>query len=169
MKILLFCIALFFLATTLSIGIIKMFRISNQLIVMLAVFFMTLAAGLGACYLLNEQYSFLPAGFWENLQVLIFYLPVMFGFIFTYVGLGDDSPSMTMAAFVEHRKDEGCSLDEFKEIMNDDILIMSRLRTMTKSRMIVLDGDRYKITKKGKVLFLLLTFWPKILKLKAEG
>lgn len=171
MEISLFCITLVIIAIFFHLFSLR-FRIPFSINPIMAIFFIfmvVLVTGLILAYLLNKRYSFLPHGVWENLHVLIFYVPVVLTYIITYVALEDDSPSMTIARFVAQAKEKGGGYQEIGQILTNEVLILPRLRTMVKNGWIVNIDNKYHITAKGRFYNQLFALWMKLLNIHREG
>ena len=75
----------------------------------------------------------------------------MLSYVITYVALEDDSPSMTIARFVEMSGDKGSSRDEISRIISDETLILPRINAMVKndSRLFALVLKFLNINREG--------------------
>lgn len=171
MGVLFFCIALVATAVILHLIAlrIKMPVLKSPIITTLFIFFVVLICGLVLAGVLYKQYSFLPHGFWQYLHVIIFYIPVMFSYIITYVVMEDDSPSMTIARFVDMAKEKGRSRDEIGQIITDESLIWPRINAMVKNGWIEYKNNRYFITPKGLFHSRFFALGLKFLNINREG
>src|SRR5262249_23646491 len=72
----------------------------RQIFCLLLLFLGLLPVGLAAAAWLPGLHGLRPDGFWENLHVALFYVAVSLGYIVTYSALEEDSPTLTVVAFV---------------------------------------------------------------------
>ncbi|MDD5109049.1 MAG: hypothetical protein PHC29_06035 [Candidatus Omnitrophica bacterium] len=171
MGILCFSVVLVIAAIVLHLILLKLkFRLpSNPLIAIILIFFFVLVAGFTISFFLRNEYNFLPNSIWEYLQVLIFYFPVMLSYVITYVALEDDSPSMTIARFVEQAKEKGRSRSQIMQIITNEALILPRIKIMLKDGWIEYKNGQYLATKKGRSYNQFFAFGLKLLRITREG
>ena len=171
MAILFFCITLVLIAIFLHLILLKnQVKLSqNPTVILLFIFISVLCIGLIGAYFLNKKYSFLPNGIWQNLHVIIFYVPVMLSYIITYLALEDDSPTMTIVRFVEQAKGEGRTIKQIRQIISDEALILPRIDTMFKDGWVEFRDDKYYITVKGKAFNQIFALGLKPLNITREG
>lgn len=171
MGTLIFCIGLTLSAIILHIIIlrIRLKVFESAIITILAIFLTVLVLGLVFTGIFHEKFTFLPYGFWQYLHVAIFYVPVMLSYVITYVALEDDSPSMTIARFVEMSGDKGSSRDEISRIISDETLILPRINAMVKNDWIECVNERYFIKPKGLFHSRLFALVLKFLNINREG
>jgi len=171
MTTLFFCISLALIAIFLHLFLLKINAplLANSVIDILFIFLIVLAAGLVFAYFLSKQYSFFPKGVWENVHLIIFYVPVMLSYIINYVALEDDSPTMTIVGFVEQAGREGRTKKQIRQIISDEALIFPRIGTMLKDGWIVYKDNKYYITAKGEAYNKLFALGLKLLNIKREG
>jgi len=171
MSILIFSVSLTIIAIFLHLILLRIYPalVKNFIIAVFFIFFIVLLIGFLSAYLLRRKYGFLPCGGWEDLHVLIFYIPVMLSYVITCVALVDDSPSMTIVGFVEQAKEKGRSRQQIRQIINDEALIVPRINIMAKDGWVELKNNQYAITKKGIFYSRILALGLKLLNISREG
>ncbi|HAF94607.1 MAG: hypothetical protein A2X34_10695 [Elusimicrobia bacterium GWC2_51_8] len=169
MKIFIFCVILTSSAIVFYLALLRIRRPRNSVAALLIVFTGVLCGGLISAHLLNKGYSVFPAGFWEFLHVIIFYVPVMLSCIITFVALEDDSPSMTIVRFIEQAGAKGRNRNQIRQIINDEALILPRINAMVKNGWIEARENEYQAMAKGRFYNKLLALAPKLLNISREG
>ena len=169
MKIPIFCLTLTAAAVLIALLLWRIRAPRKGITALLIIFTGVLCAGLLSAQMLNRAYGCSPAGFWEFLHVIIFYVPVMLGCIVTYSALEEDSPSMTIVGFVEQAGEKGRSRGQIGQIISDEALILPRIDTLVNTGWIECRDNTYRSTAKGRFYSELLALAPKLLNISREG
>lgn len=121
---------------------------------LLFVFFGVLAAALMglalAARLLRPTAAPLPAGISEYVQIALFVIAFTLAYVITYSALEADSPSLVMIRAVAHAGAAGLRQAEFHAWLSDDRLVTPRIQDLIRDHLVILDGDRYRLTAKGR-------------------
>lgn len=86
----------------------------------------------------------------QVLHLGVIYLPLMFTYIITWVALEGDSPSMSLARYLEIAEDKGRTREEINTLINEKALVLPRIQGMLDSGWIARKEGRYTITQKGQ-------------------
>jgi predicted transcriptional regulator len=81
----------------------------------------------------------------------------------TYSAIEVESPSLLMILKISDMGTQGLDRKDLEETMNDELLIIPRVRDLLTDRMAYLEGEQYKLTRKGKVAAKIFIFYRKIL------
>lgn len=125
--------------------------------------------GLFICVLVSGEFAmaafgvFSSGAFWPLMHIATAYGACALVYIITYLGLEEDSPSVTMVRFVEMAGSKGRRREEFQRIIRDEDLLLPRLRAMSESGFIVSRGGRWRITRKGRRFEWNFSFWARFL------
>lgn len=95
--------------------------------------------------------AFWPQGFWEWAQVAVFHVAVSLAYIVLYSGLEENSPSLTIYAFVAEAGGQGRVVDDVYGIITDDMFIHSRMRAMVRDGLLCERDGAFHLTPKGVV------------------
>jgi hypothetical protein len=108
-------------------------------------------------------------GFWSLLHVIEAYVGISLVYIISYLGLLEDSPSVTMVRFVDIAGARGRARDEFDEVIGAGELIRSRMEAMEAGGLIRVEGGRCLITEKGRRFEGRFGVWQRFLRLEMGG
>lgn len=171
MEILFFCVSLIVISVLLHLISLKVRVLfsANLVVGIFFIFLTVLVISLILSYFLSKKYNFFPQGIWQNLHVIIFYVPMMLSYIITCVTLKDDSPTMTIVRFVEQADKEGRSLKQIRQIISDEALILPRIDTMVKNEWVEHRDNKYYITVKGKAYNRIFSIGTKLSSITREG
>ncbi len=144
------------LAFTIHILIWKIRIPYRQTRAIVSIFLGMLAFPLGAAFLLARAYpvlqSHLPADIFQYCHIALFVISILFAYIITYTALEADSPTLVMVRKILEAGPGGLDKDSFNKSMTADLLVVPRCKDLLRDKMAYLDGDRYKLTTKGKLL-----------------
>lgn len=87
----------------------------------------------------------------------------------TYSALEADSPSLVMIMTIANSGNEGLTQKNFEKKINNDSLIMPRLKDILSEKLAYLDGDIYKLTSKGHIIARIFITYRKIVKRERKG
>lgn len=92
----------------------------------------------------------LPVPLHSYLQIIIFMTACTLAYMITYTTIEVDSPSLVMAMTIHNAGTAGIPEEEFVRMMNDELLIVPRIRDMLRDGLATRQGDRYFLTPKGR-------------------
>lgn len=107
--------------------------------------------------------------FGEYLQIFILCVSLTQAYIATYPALQADSPSLLIILKIAEARSDGLDPESLNQKVNDDVLIIPRIRDLADEHVIYLDGDTYKLTKKGYIVAGLFDFYRKLLGESQKG
>ncbi len=140
---------------------------ARQTKALLAIFLLTILAtvSLGACvsWLAPSWQPYCPVGLWQYLHMAEVVLALALAYIVTYSALEADSPSLVLALAIHAKGDQGLALGDMGRIMDDDHLIRPRVEDLLMDKMATYQGDHLVLTRKGKNLAWLFTFYRRLL------
>lgn len=87
----------------------------------------------------------------------------------TYSAIEADSPSLVMIRAVAKAGSGGLNKKEFEKTMNDDLLVIPRVRDLLNDKMAYIDGEKYRLTPKGFLFARLFVLSRKILNAPKGG
>ena len=173
MKVLVFGSLLFILAFVLHLVIWKIRLPRRQVKTMLQIFFITLIAGVSALWNAPSSFTFMgipsPSSLWECLHITLFFISLTLAYMITYSALEADSPSLVMIMTIHKSEPEGLDRDRFSALMSDDTLVIPRIKDVLLDRMVYMDGNRYCLTEKGKLMARMFIFYRALIKAPEGG
>jgi hypothetical protein len=172
MNVLFYGITLFIVAFLVHFTIWKIRHPKHHTIVLLVIFFLTLLVGIVLFFMLNisicKSCTALKTAC-QALEVSSLFIALTLAYIPTYSALKADSPSLIMVMSIAKEGSKGLDKDVFMKKMNDDILVIPRIKDLIRSKAIYLDGDKFKLTTKGLSSVKLFIFYRNILKVEKGG
>ena len=87
----------------------------------------------------------------------------------TYSAIEVDSPSLVMINAIAKAGKEGLDEKLFYQMMNGDILIKPRINDLLNDKMAYLEGYKYKLTPKGRLLVRIFILYRKLLNAPKGG
>lgn len=145
----------------------------RQTKVLLGIFFGTLITGLSALtavpYLIPGLAVYAPKHSLEYLHISISFVSLTLAYMITYSAIEADSPSLVMIRAVAKAGSGGLDKKEFEKTMNDDLLVIPRVRDLLNDKMAYIDGDKYRLTPKGFLFARLFVLSRKILNAPKGG
>lgn len=138
----------------------------RQTKVLLLIFFGTLAVGTVLLWTNPELSLFgipAPAKWTQFAHIALMFTAFTLAYMITYSGLEADSPSLVMVQTIAEAGEEGLPRETFFQRMNDDVLVAPRVRDLLTDKMAVLEGDRYCLTSKGRLMARLFILYRAIL------
>lgn len=136
----------------------------NQTVVLLEIFFGVLVLSV---FLKGTS------SFYDFLAYIFLYISLTFAYITTYSAIEVDSPSVTMILTIakESTKDSNVGLDReaFYSRMNNEVLIVPRIKDLVKDKMIFFEKDKYRLTAKGLFLVNIFIWWRKLMNAPKGG
>ncbi len=137
---------------------------------LIVIFFSTLFLSFFCLWILSLTTSFqLLKGPIEYLSIALFHISLTLAYISSYPALEAESPSIAIIKSIINAGREGLSPDILNKMTNDDLLIKPRLKDLVRDRMVILEDNRYIMTKKGKTFIQIILFYRRVLKLTTKG
>ena len=93
-----------------------------------------------------------PQGPAELLHVALLVTALILAYMITYTALEADSPSLVMTSRLVDAGPRGVLKEEFETFLNDDLLVLPRIRDLLTDQMAVLEDGRYRLTPKGRLM-----------------
>jgi hypothetical protein len=145
MKVLIDAVTLIGAAFLLHVTIWRIFIPVHQTRALLLIFFGMLMAGLGATFAGIPPRLSLP----EALHVAIFHVSASLAYICFYSAIEGTSPSTAIVVMTAEAGQTGCCRDDYKVIINNDLLIGSRFRAMIRDGLVCELPTGYRLTDRG--------------------
>lgn len=165
MSVLLYSVGL--VGASLAIHII-VWRISLPLFqtrALLVIFAVALVLGLSASWI-----GWLPRlSLGEMAHVALVQVSVALAYACLYSAIEGDSPSAALVKCTAEAGERGATLDDYRAIINDDLLIGSRFSAMLRDGLVVEKSGRYFLTSRGAKLARLFKLSSEILSLRESG
>jgi hypothetical protein len=108
-----------------------------------------------------------PAATWVSLSG--FALSATMAYAITYTAIEADSPSLVLALAIGRAGAGGLSREEILRDMTDATLVDPRIRDLVRDGLVRIDGDRYRITPKGRCMARLFARHRRLLGLGTGG
>lgn len=128
----------------------------RQVKTLLVILFGGLAVSLAALARAPVGFQFLgvtpPQGAAELLHVALLVSALILAYMITYTALEADSPSLVMTLRLVDAGPRGVLKEEFETFLDDDLLVLPRIRDLLTDEMAVLAAHRYRLTPKGRLL-----------------
>jgi len=145
----------------------------HQKSILIYIFGVTLIAGLGFLFKFRENISLLgtnaPRELHEYFQICIFFISVSLAYMVTYSALEADSPSLVMIMTIANSGKEGLSQKNFEEKINNNTLIIPRLKDTLSEKLAYLKEDKYNLTPKGRIISTIFMVYREIIKREKKG
>lgn len=173
MKILGWSFFLFCLSFAIHLIVWRLRRPKRQAETILMIFFVVLAGGFLALWSSNRALEAFVGGIPENvheyLHIALVFTSLTFAYIITYSAIQADSPSLVMVIAIANAGDEGIAKADFERSMTDELLVLPRIQDLLTDKMVYRDGEKYRLTHKGKLFIRLFIFYRGLLKLPKGG
>jgi hypothetical protein len=101
--------------------------------------------------------------------VALFFTAMALNYIVLYSALEEDSPSLTIVLHVAQAGSQGCSSEEVFGLIQDDLIVRSRLEAMLAANLVVCDGGVYRLTTQGRKWARLFGLFRALLRLPKGG
>ena len=105
----------------------------------------------------------------EYLHIALLVISFTLAYIITYSALEADSPSLVMIMKIANAGVEGVGKTRFEQLMSDDLLILPRIRDLLRDNLVYQEGEKYKLTAKGRVFARIFIVYRQILKIDRKG
>jgi hypothetical protein len=106
---------------------------------------------------------------WPLVHVAETYFACALVYILTYLGLFEDSPSVTMVRYVDLAGPSGRGDAEFGQLLRDEDLLHPRIASMATDGLIVLRDGRWHGTKKGRRFEGCFGLWARLFRVGQGG
>jgi hypothetical protein len=150
-------ILLFLIAFFIHLFIWKIHLPKNHTKVLLIIFGWVFLVGIWFLSYLN------PLGPFGYAQLGVLFFSMMLAYLTTYSGIEVESTSLRMMLDIAGAGSKGLASQALAEAFSDDSLVGLRLKDLVKDRMIILDGQKYRLAPKGAVLVRLFIGYRKLL------
>ncbi|MDP2923151.1 MAG: hypothetical protein Q8O30_05455 [Candidatus Omnitrophota bacterium] len=144
----------------------------NHTVVLLGIFLGTLIVVIIVSRTLQNSLSYkifrLETGF-DYLDFLILYGSLILAYIATYSAIEVDSPSLVIILNIAKAGPNGLDRIMLHNIMNDENLVMPRIKDLVNDKMVYFDNDRYKLSPKGILMAKVFALFRKILNAPMGG
>ena len=117
---------------------------------LLVVFFGTLAVSLALAATFPVLAAYGPRGPWQYLLVATFHGSLSLAYIAFYSAIEEDSPSCQIVLSVDGARTEGRSRAELAALLDNDRLVLSKIRSMLRDGMVTEEGGILELTPFGR-------------------
>lgn len=173
MLVLIYSLLLFSTAFVFHIVLWKIRLPKRQTKVLLQIFFGTLIIGvlslISISLLIPGFDNLIPMKPPEYLHICLIFISLTLSYMITYSALEADSPTLVMVMTIAKAGVEGLDKKEFDQRLNDDLLIKPRIRDLVIDKMAYLDGDKYKLSRKGVLFARIFIVFRKLLNASKGG
>ncbi len=157
----------------LHIFIWKIHQPVHQKSILIFLFSIILIFGLGILFYFRQHIHLLgikpPQEFYGYLQIFVFFISISLAYMVTYSALEADSPSLVMIMTIANSGSEGLPQKTFEEKINNDTLIIPRLKDALSEKLVCLSEDKYNLTPKGRILANIFMIYRKIIRRERKG
>lgn len=103
-----------------------------------------------------------PAGAWELLLFALLHTALSLAYLALYVALEGDSPTLTLAGLIEAAGPAGIAPADLRRAVGLERHLRSRLERLVTDGMAARDGERYRLTAKGRRLLGYYAFYGRL-------
>lgn len=132
-------------------------------------FFAALPLGIVAARDVPAIAPYAPNDLWSMLSVAQFHLGSTLAYACINSALQHDSPALMVVTFVALSGPQGCTREEVRTILRDDVLIEPRIREFAAGGIIELVDGRYRLTPRGLRFLRSMTFIRNVFRLPRGG
>lgn len=173
MNVFLYTIALFAVAFVIHFVIWKIHLPKHHTIALLAIFLVTLAAGLILFFVFSRPVclncgELIPAAC-EGLQIIFLFISLTLSYIVSYSALKADSPSLIMTLAIAKSGSKGLDKDIFMKTMTDEVLVIPRINDLLRSNSVYEESQKLKLNNKGLFFTKLFLAYRKIIRAGKGG
>lgn len=86
------------------------------------------------------------------LHMALFMFALLCSYVITYSALEADSPTLVMVKMLYDARPEGLEKQRFLGMLNDDVLVLPRVRDLERDHMAKVVDGRYVLTQKGRLM-----------------
>jgi hypothetical protein len=110
-----------------------------------------------------------PTDVWSMLLVAQFQLGAALAYACINSALQHDSPALMVVTYIALSGSKGCTRDDVRTILSDDLLIEPRIREFTAGGLVELAAGRYKLTPRGLRFLRTMTLIRRVFRLPRGG
>jgi hypothetical protein len=110
-----------------------------------------------------------PVAVYEYVQLSFLFVSLSLGYIATYSAIEVDSPSLVIIMTIAAEADKGLDETRLRARMSDEILLVPRINDLISGKLAYLDGEIYRLTRKGTCIARALTAHRKLLRKAQKG
>lgn len=173
MSVLFYGMALIFIAFLIHLCFWKIHLPKNQTKALLYIFLCTFLSGVSILLNFSNKIAFFgissPRTYYENIQISFLFISLTLAYISTYSALEVDSPSLVMIVNIAEADTGGLEKNIFEQKMNNNILVLPRIRNLVASKMVELDNGVYKLTLRSLLIVQIFIAYRKLLKRSHKG
>jgi hypothetical protein len=140
---------------------------------LLGIFFLTPAVSLPALWyagrLAGSERCCLPLLLPEYFHISLFCVSLTLAYVITYSAFEADSPSLLMVLAIAGAGQEGLEEGRFSELMTEEVLVKPRLRDLLRDGLAYVEGEKYRLTPKGRAFIRIFIFHRKLLNAPLSG
>ncbi len=100
---------------------------------------------------------------------IIFHLIALMSYLITFSAIEADSPSLLILYLIYLQKTDGLLRDDLYHLLNDQVLIHTRINDLLVGKMAFKSDDRIYLSGKGKVMAFMFHQYRRLLKLQNYG
>ena len=144
----------------------------RQIIALVGIFLFVLILGTIFLFKFSGRinWNIMPSrNFFEIIQFILLFISIAAAYVVSYPAIEADSPTLVIIKAVSKAGSGGLDEDRLERMMNDDLLVIPRIKDMVSDKMVCFDGKRYKLTSKGSAMAGLFLFYRKIIKRPKGG
>ena len=105
----------------------------------------------------------------EIAQFLLLFVSIAVAYIVSYPAIEVDSPTLIVIKAVSDAGSQGLDKSKLEEMMNNELLIMPRIKDMLSDGMVYSESGKYKLTPKGAVMARLFLWYRNLVGLAKGG
>ena len=173
MNILFYGICLILAALLIHFIIWRIHLPQNQTKALIKIFFGTLAVGILVLWKFADYVLFFgisaPTEIYEYLHLSFFFISLTLAYITTYSALEVDSPSLLIVMDIAEVGSGGLDNNSLKQKLNDDLLLVPRINDLISGKLAYLDGEVYRLTRKGSYIARTFAAYRKLLRKAQKG
>ena len=120
----------------------------RQMLTLLCVFIGMFAAAVGAAAM-SIEFPYAPQSLAQWVHASVVYVPVALAYVATYSAIEEDSPTLGIVRFVADAGAGGRTREELEQVLNDQVLVGSRLTAMIRDGLVIERDGAYNLTQRG--------------------
>jgi len=105
----------------------------------------------------------------EYVESILLYISLALAYIVTYSAIEADSPSLVILLIIAKIFPEGLDKEKLFNLMNDDLLVISKINDLVGGGMAAIDKGVYRLTPKGRFLVNTIILFRRLLNLPKGG
>ena len=172
MNILFYGLSLIIIALLLHLITWRIYLPKKQTGTLLLIFGLVLFLGLFCLFKFPGliKWNILPSkNLFEITQFFLLFISAAVSYILSYPAIEVDSPTLVIIKAVSGAGSQGLDKNELEQMMNNDLLVIPRIRDILSDNMIYLDGKKYRLLLKGLIMARIFSFYRSIIRGKKGG